>query len=269
MKKEENESFEDMDQMDEIGKILQEKFNEVKVPEQMFDTKRVFERYEREQKKKKKILRLASLVVIILMVCLAIGVQIHLNKNTEKLTPTGDNTDVIENSKNDDTQVVKSIYLKPQTIKFGEAGKYYFYQLEVEEILDYEIVDDMPYTKVKAKVLENYTGDTTGEIEMMVPGGVFTVKEIRENFNVQKEDLNGLKDEDKVEVDYYDSFYIPLVEEGKIYLATANMKDNKLYACNNVLYGFKEYNKNSNTIKDSDSSEIPANIEEYLSIIKK
>ena len=49
MKKEENESFEDMDQMDEIEKILQEKFNEVKVPEQMFDTKRVFERYEREQ----------------------------------------------------------------------------------------------------------------------------------------------------------------------------------------------------------------------------
>lgn len=269
MKKEENESFEDMDQMDEIGKILQEKFNEVKVPEQMFDTKRVFERYEREQKKKKKILKLASLVVIILMVCLAISVQIHLNKNTEKLTPTGDNTDVIENSKNDDTQVAKSIYLKPQTIKFGEAGEYYFFQLEVEEILDYEIVDNMPYTKVKAKVLENYTEDTTGEIEMMVPGGVFTVKEIKENFNVQKEELNGLKDEDKIEISCYNASFIPVAKIGKTYITTLSKVEDKLYVCTDMLYGFKEYNKNSNTIKDSDSSEIPANIEEYLSIIKK
>lgn len=269
MKKEENESFEDMDQMDEIGKILQEKFNEVKVPEQMFDTKRVFERYEREQKKKKKILRLASLVGIILMVCLAIGVQIHLNKNTEKLTPTGDNTDVIENSKNDEDQVAKSIHINTNEISIENLKVYSCDIVEVEEILDYEIVDDMPYTKVKAKVLENYTGDTTGEIEMMVPGGVFTVKEIKENFNVQKEELNGLKDEDKIEISCYNASFIPVAKIGKTYITTLSKVEDKLYVCTDMLYGFKEYNKNSNTIKDSDSSEIPANIEEYLSIIKK
>ena len=54
-------------------------------------------------------------------------------------------------------------------------------------------------------------------------------------------------------------------EVGKTYLTSLNIKDGELYVSNSVPYGFKEYDVETNTIKDIDGNSVPVDIETYLS----
>lgn len=69
-KEEKNRNMEDYD---EIDKLLQKKYNEIVVPKSMFNTDKVFARYKAERKKRTvRVLSavLLFVVVLILLVCI-------------------------------------------------------------------------------------------------------------------------------------------------------------------------------------------------------
>lgn len=266
MKKENDEKS--IEEVDEIGKILQQKYDDVVVPEEMFDTTKVFEKYDSEKKRKKNIIKVASVVVIILVVGLAIGVRISLkNMNQENVV---DNTGEIVEDIPEETEpeISGDINLMLGYLELANQNLEFFYTTQIEEILDYEIIDGVPSTRVRAHVLKDYLNDEEGDVEMIVPGGVFTVKEIKsleELVERSKVDLSNYTDDQKVNVTCYNEIYIPMAEVGKTYLTSLSMKDGELYVCTDVPYGFKEYDEESNTIKDKDGNSIAVDIDSYLS----
>lgn len=268
--KEENENYEDdLDTFDEIDMFLKRKYDEIVVPKSMFDTTKVFERYRKEQEeKKKRIFRVASILVIVFTVCLAVGVHIKVNMDTGKI----DNIGTIDNDRNNSSEnsepnIVGNLLLKPKGIGYGKINLEIFCTIQVQDILGYEMIDGIPSTKLKAQVLKNYLKDVEGEVvEMIVPGGVFTVKELRNSEELMKnEELDKYNENDTISVNCYNSVYIPIAEVGKTYVTSLSMKDDKLQVCVNKKYGFKEYDVENNTIKEIDGSWSKIDIDEYLS----
>lgn len=267
MKKEDNNySSENEEELDEIDRILLKKIEEVKVPDSIFNTEKIYERYENEQKRNKKIAKVASIVIIILMVGLAIGIHINSNMNTEKIDNIGVNN--VEKDGNTKTEISGNLNIRIKTLLYDNLKFKYFYTTQIKEILSYEIIDGIPYTRLKAHVLKDYLYDEEGDVEMIVPGGIFTVKELKDNIKPEYMENIGIEnynDEDKVSVTCYNSIYIPVAEVGKTYLTSLNIKDGELYVSNSVPYGFKEYDVETNTIKDINGNSVPVDIETYLS----
>ncbi|MGN1013047.1 MAG: hypothetical protein ACI4ON_04385 [Clostridia bacterium] len=267
MKKEDNNySSENEEELDEIDKILIKKIEEVKVPDSIFNTKKIYERYENEQKRKKNIAKVASIVIIILMVGLALGIHINSNMNTEKIDNIGANN--VENDGSTKLEISGNLNIRLKKIILDKPNFDYFYTTQVKEILSYEIIDGIPYTRLKAYVLKDYLYDEEGDVEMIVPGGIFTVKELKDNIEPEYLENIGIEnynDEDKVSVTCYNSIYIPMAEVGKTYLTSLNEQDGELFVCANLKYGFKEYDVETNTIKDIDGNSVPVDIETYLS----
>lgn len=272
MKKDNNaeSSIEDREEMDEIDKILQQKYNEVVVPDEMFDTTRVFERYEKEQKKKRNVLKVASVIVILLVVCLAIGVKLNINVNddTENIDNTGVNN--VDDEMDIKPGISGDLNMSLNMLSLENSNLEILYTTLVEEILGYEIIDGIPSTILRARVLKDYLYDVEGDVEMIVPGGVFTIKEIKDNINQEdiefnEDNINEYNDEDTVNVTCYNNIYIPMAEVGKTYLTSLYEKDGKLFVCANLKYGFKEYDVENNTIKDIDGNDVEVEIEKYIS----
>ena len=110
-------------------------------------------------------------------------------------------------------------------------------------------------------------GNLSGEIEIYVPGGIFTIKEIKEKVKYdQINDISLLKDEDQVKVTYYNEIKISAAEEGKTYITTLNEIDGKYFVNMNIKYGFKEYDPETNIVKD-DMGDEQLDIDRYLESI--
>lgn len=268
--KEDNENInDDLDTFDEIDMFLKKKYDEIVVPKSMFDTTKVFERYRKEQEKKKKTIRVASILVIVFMVCIAVGVHLTFNKNTGKIDNIGTvDNDGNNSNENSEPNIVGNISIKPyKRDGYENRNLEIFCTIQVQDILGYEMVEGIPSTKLKVKVLKNYLKDVEGEVvEMIVPGGVFTVKEIKASNELEyNEELKKYKEDEKLNVTCYDIMYIPIAEVGKTYVATLNMNNGMLQVASDRLYGFKEYDAENNTIKEIDGSWSKIDIEDYLS----
>jgi len=137
--------------------------------------------------------------------------------------------------------------------------------VKAEEILDYKIIDGVPSTKLKAQIIEDFVDNVEGDVEMIVPVGVFTVKEIKKVPNIEEnEEIKNYKDEEKVNVTCYNNIYIPMAEVGKTYLTTVREDENGSYVCTDLKYGFKEYDIETNTMKDIDGNSVEVDIDDYL-----
>lgn len=253
---------------EDIEEELKRKYDEIVVPDRIFDTTKIIQRVQEERRKRKlKIQRtVACVVVLVLIVSLAVvGVSLKINydktKNIDNMGATENN----ENIENQIPEVSGSIILNNfnnySTIKSCD----YVIVVKVEEILGYEIISGIPSTKLKANVVENFEDNVEGDVEMIVPGGVFTVKEIKEIQNVEEnEEIRNYKDEEKVNVTCYNKIYIPMAEIGKTYLTSVREDENGLYVCNELSYGFKEYDIENNTIKDIDGNSVEVELDKYL-----
>jgi hypothetical protein len=220
--------------MKDIDEELKKKYDEIVVPEKLFDTTKVFERIEKEENNRKNILKVASIVILVLILGLA---TIYINFKVDENNGQVDNIGAIEEE--NDISNIESNKIKGNIV-IRDLSEYtkelcdYVCIVEVQEIIEYKIIDGIPSTIIKAHVLNNYLNNIQGDVEMVVPGGVFTIKELKEKANVEEnEEINKFNDEDKVNVTCYNQIHIPMAEIGKVYLTSLNLKDGELYVCNN------------------------------------
>lgn len=244
--------------MKDIEDKLKDKYDKVEVPDYMFDTSRVFKRVEEEKKdSKKKIVSIAASIIIVLLT--AIALIISMPKILKE------DADIIKEGLKKDEK--KEIIVTSKRLNLEDVMVDDIMIINVKNIEDYTIINNIPYTKVKVKVLKSYIKDLTGEIEMYVPGGIFSIKDIKENVKYDNiDDISKFKDDDIVKVTYYNEIYIPVAEEGKTYISTINSYDNKSFVIINKAYGFKEYDPETNIVKD-DMGDEQLDINKYLESI--
>lgn len=253
---------------EDIEEELKRKYDEIVVPDRIFDTTKIIQRVQEERRKRKlKIQRtVACIVALVLVFSLAIvGVSLKINydktKNINNIGATENN----ENIENEIPEVSGSITVQKKNAALNDDIVEDVCVIEVKKILNYELIDGVPSTKIEAKVVESFGNNVEGDVEMIVPGGVFTVKEIKKDAKVYTdEDIEKYKDEEKVNVTCYNEIHIPMAEIGKTYLTTVKQDNEDLFICDSLKYGFKEYDIETNTIKDIDGTSVEAEIDEYV-----
>lgn len=240
---------------------LKEEYDKSEVPAYMFDTSRVFKRIEEEKKKEKK--KIAYIVAsITAIVVISVGIINLYIRNTNNIGISTITVNAIYNNTTSDT------------IKINHYNTNAYYEkarnvvtIKIDNIEEYVIIDKTPYTIVKAKVTKQYLGDTANEIEIYVPGGVFSVEDIKEKMNYHNIDEK-YSDNDLVNVEYYNEIYIPIAEKGKEYIATLVKEGEKYFVDLNKPYGFKEYNSETNIVKD-DMGDVELEIDKYIELINE
>ena len=254
-----------MRDMNEIDKILEKKYKEIKVPDEMFDTSKVFKRIEKYKKRRRKVIRYACLLVILLIGSVVIlSLTLNNNDNSGNSSPIVNSVTEVNNA-DEKIEIAGEVLLKDiiGTV-YGGPGYQYISIIEVKEILGYEIIDGIPSTRVKANVVRNYLNDLEGEVEMIIPGGTFMVKELKDKLDIEEGEITLYKDNQYVKVTCDGDYYMSSVEPNKKYLTTTYEKDGVLYICSDLKYGFREYDEKTNTVKDYDDKNVEVDMENYL-----
>lgn len=252
-----------MKDMNEIDKILEKKYKEIKVPDKMFDTTKLFKRIAEEKRRRNRRLRIASVFVVLIITGVSIlGIK-FLTDNHSQVNEeiTGDNEEPIDN---EEKIISGNVGFDISSNIYDNATINYVSIIEVKEILGYEIIDGVPSTRVKVNVEKNYLNDLEGEREMIIPGGKFIVKEIKSLLGIEDDVISKYNDNQFVNVTCENDVYIAEVEPNKHYLTTTYEKDGVLYICSGLKYGFKEYDESTNTIKDADGNSVDVDMENYL-----
>lgn len=254
-----------MRDMNEIDKILEKKYKEIKVPDEMFDTSKVFKRVEKYKKRRRKVIRYACLLVILLIGSVVILSLTLNNKDNSSNSSPIVNSVAEENNVDEEIEIAGEVLLKDiiGTV-YGGPGYQYISIIEVKEILGYEIIDGIPSTRVKANVVKNYLNDLEGEVEMIIPGGTFMVKELKDKLDIEEGEITLYKDNQYVKVTCDGDYYMSSVEPNKKYVTTTYEKDGVLYICSDLKYGFREYDEKTNTVKDYDDKNVEVDMENYL-----
>ena len=254
-----------MKDMNEIDKILEKKYKEIKVPDKMFDTTKLFKRIAEEKRRRKRVVRVASIILVLFFVSATIIGINFMRSDGDKIEKNVDNITSSENN-TVEQEIVGNVEFKVSQILYKYPKPEYISIIEIEEIEEYEIIDGVPSTRVRAKVLKNYLNDIEGDVEMIIPGGKFIVKEIKNLLGIKDKENNIsiYKDDDYVQVTCDSDFYISEVKPNKEYVTTSYEKDGILYICSDLKYGFREYDEKNNTVKDFDDNEIVLDVENYL-----
>ena len=248
----------------EIEKLM-EQYKDIEVPEGLFDLDEVFRKGDIIIKRRKIIkytVRVAAVFIIAVVIALILLLK---PKNPSEVVQQSEAPTEIEN-----VSYQKEIFVKNKEKGYeGKILKNKVYSIKQTEILEYSSITKdnftYPITKVKAEVLNTFSGDKLGEITFWIPGGIWTVKELKSSdFIYNIDELNNLNDNDNIYVKYYEQYKIAKPEVGKIYLITLREEDGELYVETNAKYGFKEYNPDTNCILNANNEWELVNIEEYL-----
>lgn len=240
--------------MKDIEKNLREKYDNVEVPDYMFDTSRVFKRVE-EEKKQKKMLSIAASIIVIILVAIAL-IIIMPNRLKE------DEIVINEKANSNNTNIAGEISIINKDAILTTTQSNNVIILVVDKIIEYTIIDNIPYTKINASIKNTYLRNLPDNIQVYVPGGIFKVKDINK-INKADIDLKDYDEEDFLKVYYYNEIYIPMAEEGKTYIATLIESDGKYFVDIDKGYGFKEYDPETNIVKDDTGDEI-LEMDKYL-----
>ena len=68
----------------------------------------------------------------------------------------------VENDGNTKTEISGNLNIRIKTLLYDNLKFKYFYTTQIKEILSYEIIDGIPYTRLKAHVLKDYLYDEEG-----------------------------------------------------------------------------------------------------------
>ncbi len=256
---------------EDIEEELKRKYDEIVVPDRIFDTTKIIQRVQEERRKRKlKIQRtVACVVTLVLVVSIAI-VGVSLKINYDRTKDINNNVGATENNENKNIEnkipeVSGSITVKSKESFLDNDFVNDICIVEVKEIKNYEVVEGIPSTKIEAHVLKNYANNVEGDVEMVVPGGIFTVEEIKKGTNVEiKDDITKYNNEEKVKVIYDNNSTISMAEIGKTYLTTVKRDEDKILICDKLEYGFKEYDIEKNVAIDTDGKLIEVDLDEYV-----
>lgn len=260
MKKEDfnDDLDDDLDQYgDEFFEKLRQEYDNVEVPKEMFDTSKLDPSMIRKSK-----IRVASIAALYVIVFISVGTLIGfmLKGSITAGKPNEKDNVQAEQPINDE----KEIHIKTNALSYGNLEYKFVNLIKLDEIMETTFINDVPYTKVKVSVQENYLGDLKEEY-IYVPGGRFKVDDVKdklENYNVTN--LEDLNEYNNVYLNYNTGMSISRPVVGEEYLVSLEEKDGKLFASLNLKYGFKKFDKESNCIITDEGEKIPVNMEEYL-----
>ncbi len=250
--------------MKDIEDRLKEEYDKVEVPDYMFDTSRVFKRVKKENNNTKRIViaSVASIIVILLVVLLIIFIpKVNTNESVDVQQKAEQDKNIISVGKVDLNEGISGVKVYKENFLVAV--------INIESIEGYEIIEKIPYTKVSTKVLKRYLGESLDDIELYVPGGLFKVKELKEKVKLKDEELIELSkynDEDFIEVTYYNEMFIPLAICDNTYISTIYKDQENYFVDMGQAYGFKEYDPETNIVKD-DMGDEQLDIDRYLESI--
>ena len=247
----------------EIEKLM-EQYKDIEVPEGLFDLDEVFRKGDIIIKRRKIIkytVRVAAVFIIAVIIALILLLK---PKNPSEVVQQSEAPTKIEN-----VSYEKEIFAENKVRGFIKYLKNKVYSIKQTEILEYSSItkdeDTYPITKVKAEVLNTFSGEELEEITFWVQGGLWTVKELKlSDFIYGTAELDNLNDNDNIYVKYYEKYKIAKPEDGKTYFVTLKEENGELYVETNAKYGFKEYNPDTNCILNANNEWELVNIEEYL-----
>ena len=242
-----------------IDEILKQKYDEVEIPSDIFDFDKILKDVK-PIKRKNKIVKFAASFVVIAVVVFGVFVWINKVNNSENTVLQAENN----------TQL--PTYSEEITIKNNSHGLTenlkldFVYLIEVEKILEYSTKDEeeysYPITKVQAKVIKSYEGDSIKEIEFWVPGGVWTLSELKDSKLSYSEDK--LKNSDYIKVNYYETWSIADPQIGNQYITCLYEENEGLFANKDVKYCFKEYDPETNMVNLGNNNWEELNLSDYL-----
>ena len=248
----------------EIEKLM-EQYKDIEVPEGLFDLDEVFRKGDIIIKRRKIIkytVRVAAVFIIAVVIALILLLK---PKNPNEVVQQSEVPTEIEN-----VSYQKEIDVENLAFVCGEQYlKNKVYSIKQTEILEYSSITKdnytYPITKVKAEILNAFSGEEIGEITFWIPGGIWTVQELKNTqYYYDEKYIENLKDNDNIHVKYYEQYKIAKPEVGKVYLTTLKEENGELYVETNAKYGFKEYNPDTNCILNANNEWELVNIEEYL-----
>ena len=190
----------------EIEKLM-EQYKDIEVPEGLFDLDEVFRKGDIIIKRRKIIkytVRVAAVFIIAIIIALILLLK---PKNPNEVVQQSEVPTEIEN-----VSYQKEIFAKNNVVGFiSKNEKNKVYSIKQTEILEYSCIikdeDTYPITKVKAEVLNTFSGDKLGEITFWIPGGIWTVQELKNTqYYYDEKDIENLNDNDNIYVKYYEKY---------------------------------------------------------------
>lgn len=260
-----NEDFnddldDDLDQYgDEFFEKLRQEYGNVEVPKEMFDTSKL----DPSMITKRKI-KVASIAALYVIVFISVGTLVGFMLKGSITAGKPNEKDNVQAGVEQNNKLDEKLLNIKRSVCSAEWNVSIVSSLKVDEILETTFVGDVPYTKVKVSVQENYLGDLKEEY-IYVPGGRFKVEDVKdklENYNLTN--LEDLNEYNNVYLNYNTGMSISRPVVGEEYLVSLEEKEGKLFASLNLKYGFKKFDKDSNCIITEEGEKIPVNMEEYL-----
>lgn len=262
--KDEKEEYEMIKQT--IEEAMNKRFENVVVPDGIFDFDEVFRKgdiIKRRRKIIKYTTRIAAVLIIAIVATLVIVNNVNKSNEVKKFA---ENTE--EN--NQVTGYVKEIFVENKNVYYDELNnKDYVYSIKLNKIIKYSVYKKdgvtYPITQVEAEVLNSFTENKMDDITFWIPGGIWTVAELKASeFAYDKNELIDLKEKDSICVKYYEKYKHAKPEEGKTYLITLKIENNEFYVETNAKYGFKEYDVETSSILNDCNEWKVVEMEKYL-----
>ncbi len=258
-----------------IEDILREKYDEVEVPEDLFDLETLLKDVEPLKKKNNIPKYVISILCVVIISC---GIAFLVVRNNDRK----DNIDesvvqqAVNNTENnvDLPEYVGTIVSFKKKYTINKRNIIGVFVININDILKYDIYDDgkskYPITKVKAEVLDDFNGNAEKEIEFWIPGGVVSVSKIKEmNLPYDENEIEKFNDNDNVMVNYYEFFPISLPEVGKTYLTTLYEREGEKYVNKDLEYGFIEFDNEEEKVKSDDGSWKEIDLDRYVQELLK
>ncbi len=242
-----------------IDEILKQKYDEVEIPSDIFDFDKILKDVK-PIKRKNKIVKFAASFVVIAVVVFGVFVWINKVNNSENTILQAENEISLPTYSKEIT-IENNVYRFSKNLQIDRI-----YSVEIEKILEYSTKNEeeysYPITKVKAKVNGCYKGKTEQEIEFWVPGGVWSLSELKASNLLYNE--VGIENNQNIKINYYETWNISEPVIGKQYITFLYEENEGLFANKDVKYCFKEYDPETNMVNLGDNNWEELNLSDYL-----
>ena len=244
-----------------IDEILKQKYDEVEVPSDIFDFDKILKDVK-PIKRKNKIVKFAASFVVIAVVVFGVFVWINKVNNSENTVLQAENNTQLP-TYSEEITIGNNMYKLDKEYKIDGL-----YTIQIQKILNYSTKEDdnykYPITKVNAKVINCYKGESEQEIEFWVPGGIWTLSELKmSNLTYDASDI-GINENENVKINYYEAYKIADINVGNIYLVTLYNENGENYVNKSLRYGFKEYDPETNMVNLGNNNWEELNLSDYL-----
>ncbi len=251
-----------------IDELLREKYSEIEYNNNV-------ELEFKDIKKNNNLYKVASIILLIVVITITVkiynpGQKLVSNKNDiyeniisdgeQKLTEMVPDHQIVIGSKGDASHIgyATSYFTSGIDVKYVLA-------IRVNKILGYTNYSErqdkysIPVTKFEAEVLKCFKGNVEGKIEIHTTGGIISLADWEKTLNDEQKEKQGYN---KMTQEYKENTYVEIVislnldrakvEVGKVYLVCLE-DDSYFYDGLRTVgtYGMKEYDINTNSIKEN------------------